>query len=167
MEGANNTKSWRFNLRWRKENGWELENQLSASYKTLMSMCRGKEWCLSPSSSSPTILSVYAHHLLQSAAWGLQPTSVWCVVVFIGIKCRARTTQLLTRIPLHEKPTELQITWLPNVHLPFQNPVVHTHFSMIIVVSQIHRVFFKKWHVSCWEKLTHITKKPSCPAGHL
>lgn len=50
-------------------------------------------------------------------------------------------TQLLTRIPPCEKPTELQTTRVPNVHLSFQKPLFHTHFSITIVVSQIHRVF--------------------------
>lgn len=50
-------------------------------------------------------------------------------------------TQLLTSMPLCQKPTELQTTRVPNVHLPFQNPLFHIHFSIIIVVSQIHRIF--------------------------
>lgn len=50
-------------------------------------------------------------------------------------------TQLLTKSPLWEKPIELQTTGVPNVHLPVRNPVLQTHFSIIIVVSQIHRGF--------------------------
>lgn len=96
--------------------------------------------------------------LLQSVAWGLQPNSVWRVVLFIGIKWRAKMTQLLTKSPLWEKPIELQTTGVPNVHLPVRNPVLQTHFSIIIVVSQYTGVFQQMTCILLW-KLTHVNKE--------
>lgn len=114
-----------------------------------------KKALLTPSSSSSTILSAYAH-VACSSLLHRSLASVWHVL-FIGIKLRAKITWLLTRMPLWEKPTELQTTEATNVHLLFQNPAFHTHFSITIVVSQIQRAFWKKRHASFCEN-EHTTE---------
>lgn len=52
---------------------------------------------------------------------------------------------------LWEKPTELQTIQVTNIHLLFQNPAFHTHFSITIVVSQIQGAFWNKRHATFCE----------------
>lgn len=129
-KGANTTEIWRFNLRWSKQKVSPVP--LSECWCQCAEERSGG--CLHP---APHQQSFLCTHVARSSLLPGDSNQTVTHVLFIAIKWRAKTTQLLTRIPLCEKPTELQTPRVPNVHLRFQNPVFHTHFSIGIV----HRVF--------------------------
>lgn len=98
--------------------GWELEHQLSASYKSLMSMCRGKNWCLSPSSSS-TILFVYTHGTSSTPLHG-DSNQAACDVLFYLLVSNGEPRWLsYWPDPPYKQSTELQATQVSFKPQPF------------------------------------------------
>lgn len=150
-KGANNTEISTFNLRWRKQKGSKLENQLSDSYKTLMSMRRGKDWCLSPSSSSLTILSAYTRVACSVCCTGT-PTNqraTCCFIYWYQMESQddSDTDQdspvweaRWTSDHSSAKCTSTLPT--PSLSYTFQ----HYHCSLTNTQG-----FFNKWHASCCE----------------
>lgn len=114
-------------------------------------MCRGEDWC----PSTPNQQSVLCVHMLLAPC--VTQDSKQCVMCcFIHWYHRAKMAQLLIRIPTWEVPWTSDHSSATRT-FTLSNPTVHTHFSVVTVVSQIHR-FFNKQHAFLLWKLTHIKR---------
>lgn len=114
-------------------------------------MCVCKGWgvffaCLCASNCS---LTTYRWHRKHSGNnWKLTakscPIRVMCCEVFLFAfffflyEIKSWDDSVTDQDPPCEEPTELLNTQVLSVHLPPQNPAFRAHFSITIVVSQIH-----------------------------